>query len=77
MAATTTAGVPKVEEVQTLSFHQTDVDQQIVKETRDKCDDKPDYRLGGNKLSLLFLNFAHFPIFLLIDLNWLCVGCKY
>ena len=68
---TTTAG-PKVEEVQTLNLHQTDVDQQVIKETCDKCDDKPDYRLGGDKLFLLLLDFAHFPIFLLIGLNWLC-----
>ena len=67
-AETANAG-PQVKEIQTLDFHQTDVDQQIIEKHGDDRDDEPYDGFWRDEPFLLLLYFAHFPYFLLIGLT--------
>lgn len=58
-AAGRSAGVPQVKEIQSLNFHESPVNQEIITEHNDHREDEMGNGLRGYKWSSFILNFRH------------------
>lgn len=68
--ASSGAGIPKIEKVKSLNFHQSDVDQQEIAAHCSQGNEEPYDRLRRDEFSLFFLDWiCHLDFIPLLDLT--------